>query len=148
MNFSKALELLKQGKKARRKEWGKSTKIFIRNEQLFVGNDEEECNYVNTSAYCILSDILADDWEEYKEPLLTKEEKEYLKALLKVYRNKQIEIENAKFDGNDKRRISDYASALGKEVVIDDIIYDITNYDKRWETKSDVDSLIKKMEEE
>ena len=73
---------------------------------------------------------------------------EYLKALLKAYRNKQIEIENAKYDGNEKNRISNYASNLGKMIVIDDIIYDITNYDKRWETKSDVDSLIKKMEEE
>lgn len=71
---------------------------------------------------------------------------QYLKALLKVYRNKVIEIENTKFNENDKRSISVYASNLGKMIVIDDIIYDITNYDKRWETKSDVDSLIKKME--
>lgn len=67
---------------------------------------------------------------------------QYLKALLKVYRNKVIEIENTKFNENDKRSISVYASNLGKMIVIDDI----TNYDKRWETKSDVDSLIKKME--
>ena len=71
---------------------------------------------------------------------------QYLKALLKVYRNKVIEIENTKFNENDKMSISVYASNLGKMIVIDDIIYDITNYDKRWETKSDVDSLIKKME--
>lgn len=94
MNFSKALELLKQGKKVRRKVWKKSTKIFIRNEQLFVDNDEEECNYANTSVYYILSDILADDWEEYKEPLLTKEEKEYLKMIIKfnLFKVKTVEI--------------------------------------------------------
>ena len=94
MKFSKALELLKQGKKVRRKEWGKSTKIFIRNEQLFVGNDEEECSYANTSVYYILSDILADDWEEYKEPLLTKEEKEYLKAIMKINLFEVYEVTN------------------------------------------------------
>ena len=88
MNFSKALELLKQGKKVRRKAWEKSTKIFIRNEQLFVDDDEVECNYANTSVYYILSDILADDWEEYQEPLLTKEEKEYLKMIIKFYPEK------------------------------------------------------------
>ena len=87
MNFSKALELLKQGKKVRRKEWGKSTKIFIRNGQLFIDNDEEECNYANTSAYCILGDMLADDWEEYKSPL-SDEEKEYLKMIIKFYPEK------------------------------------------------------------
>lgn len=31
----------------------------------------------------IIDDILAEDWEEYKEPLLTEEEKEYLRMIIK-----------------------------------------------------------------
>ena len=129
MNFSKALELLKQGKKVRRKEWGKSTKIFIRNEQLFVDNDEEECNYANTSVYYILSDILADDWEEYKEPLLTKEEKEYLKAIMKInlFEVYEVSVSRSDADGN-------YIKIYGEDNEHDTTTYVKSKYFKNLES--------------
>lgn len=89
MKFEEALVLLKDGKKIRRKEeWGKTTKIFIRDKQLLMNNGDTEFDYANQYSHWIIDDIFADDWEEYKEPLLSEEEKEYLKMLIKFHPNK------------------------------------------------------------
>ena len=84
MNFEKALELLKQGKKVRRKIWP-SSDIYITfsddDERLKLIDNEGKFQdiYYKLSKY----DSLANDWEEYKEPLLTEEEKEYLRMIIK-----------------------------------------------------------------
>ena len=89
MKFEEALVLLKDGKKIRRKEeWGKTTKIFIRDKQLLMNNGDTEFDYANQYSHWIIADIFADDWEEYRESLLTEEEKEYLKMIIKFNPNK------------------------------------------------------------
>ena len=80
MNFSEALELLKQGKKVRRiNSYGYVSIYYLEGETLYKQDD-----------YCTLEigiipvkSLLDDSWEEYKEPLLTEEEKEYLKMIIK-----------------------------------------------------------------
>lgn len=85
MNFEKALELLKAGKKVRRKDWECSdTYLMFSNKELKLVDDEGEFQEI----YYHLSeeDVLAVDWREYqerKEPLLTEEEKEYLRMIIK-----------------------------------------------------------------
>ena len=80
MNFSEALELLKQGKKVKRINcYGYVSIYYLEGETLYKQDD-----------YCTqkigimpVGILLGDGWEEYKEPLLTKEEKEYLKMIIK-----------------------------------------------------------------
>ena len=80
MNFNEALELLKQGKKVRRINcYGYVSIYYLEGGTLYKQDD-----------YCTLKigimpvkSLLDDDWEEYKEPLLTEEEKEYLKMIIK-----------------------------------------------------------------
>ena len=87
MNFSEALELLKQGKKVRRSCWDSAEKLYLENHEFYL------------AAYGIAGttgihyeDMLAEDWKEYKEQLLTKEEKEYLKATISLYSGKIVRL--------------------------------------------------------
>lgn len=52
MNFEKALEAMRQGKKVRRKAW-RDTEIYLSSTTLFT---------------MICDDVFADDWEIYEEP--------------------------------------------------------------------------------
>ena len=78
MNFSEALELLKQGKGVERSCWGCNSFIKLNKDIVYLYNDFGDAEFILD-----LSSLLAQDWEEYKEPLLTKEEKEYLKMIIK-----------------------------------------------------------------
>ena len=78
MNFSEALELLKQGKGAERSCWGCNSFIKLNKDIVYLYNDFGDAEFILD-----LSSLLAQDWEEYKEPLLTEEEKEYLKTIIK-----------------------------------------------------------------
>ena len=87
MNFSEALDLLKQGKKVRRSCWDSAEKLYLENNKFCL------------AAYGIVGtigvhydDMLAEDWEEYKEQLLTKKEKEYLKATISLYSGKIVRL--------------------------------------------------------
>ena len=87
MNFNEALELLKQGKKVNRIRWGAGCYICfdesnVLSEHVRIGDEWKEDDYLICKC-----DLLATDWEEYKDPLLTKEEKEYLKMLIKFHPN-------------------------------------------------------------
>ena len=95
MKFEEALESLKEGKKVRRKLDG--------DVNYYITFDKSGCllEYVARSnkwfedTYLLSkTDILAEDWEEYKEPLLTDEEKEFLKMVVKMtpYKIGSIEL--------------------------------------------------------
>ena len=74
MNFSKALELMKQGCKVRRRKWDKAITIYIENGVLWGAGGE--CSSVIPT---ISSEwMMANDWIEYKEKLLTEDEKEFI----------------------------------------------------------------------
>ena len=63
MNFSEALELLKQGKKVRRKGWFKTTSMSMYDTQFLM---HEDCfQSPHSISYFTAGDVIADDWEEY-----------------------------------------------------------------------------------
>ena len=92
MNFEEALKLLKAGKKIRRKDWKENhdKRCFIFGDELCCESEGGVIGYVGLS----IKNMLATDWEEYKEPLLTEEEKEYLKMIIKfnLFKVKTVEI--------------------------------------------------------
>ena len=81
MKFEEALELMKQGKKIRRNNnFDGETIYWIENDKLY----KESKSYKGEAGSGLSAlQILATDWGEYKEPLLTKEEKEFLKMIIK-----------------------------------------------------------------
>ena len=90
MTFEKALELLKQGKKVRKCSWGKYYYIVF-DEDSLLRQKQHGCDYYNKYYILNKNDIDAV-WEEYKEPLLTEEEKEYLKLIIKFHPEKITSI--------------------------------------------------------
>lgn len=85
MNFEEALKLLKAGKKVRRKDWEEDhdKRCFIFGDELCCESEGGVIGYVGLS----IKNMLATDWEEYKKPLLTEEEKEYLRMIIKFHPN-------------------------------------------------------------
>lgn len=101
MNFGEALELMKQGKKVRRESWQyeglyKTKRLYIRDNELYAdfGLDVE-------SAYIAHKDILAEDWEEYSDSLLTGEEKDYLRKIITFSSEKIVSLKKC-FNKADK----------------------------------------------
>lgn len=85
MTFEEALKLLKQKKKVRRAGWNKDIRCFIPEnnaDTAMIIYEADGGKYFNTKID--LEDILAEDWEKYKEPLATKDEKEFLQTIIKV----------------------------------------------------------------
>lgn len=76
MNFSKALRKLKHGKRVRRFVWTSSEYLYYSNNTIYKHDD------VFKNANVDLRDLNATDWFVIKE-LLTNEEKEYLRTLIK-----------------------------------------------------------------
>ncbi len=81
MNFSEALELMKQGKKVRRSRWVNSEKLYLylEDNEFWLATGE----FAGTIGIHY-DDMLDNDWEEYRWPL-SAEEKEYLKMIIKFY---------------------------------------------------------------
>ena len=92
MNFEKALELLKQGKKVRKCSWGKYYYIVF-DEDSLLRQKKHGSDYYN-KYYILNKNDIDTVWEEYKEPLVTEEEKEYLKMIIKfnLFKVKTVEI--------------------------------------------------------
>ena len=87
MTFEEALKLLKQGKKIRRTDWGNENCYISFNlagtllKYFWIDRND----YWDWDYYSIDKNDVEADWEEYEESLLTKEEKEYLKMVIKYY---------------------------------------------------------------
>ena len=83
MRFEEIIKELRDGKKFRRKDWNKNDYIYIKG----------ECISYSGHAYCLNWGILLDNnWELYEEPILDKEEKEYLSAVIKPFKDKISKI--------------------------------------------------------
>ncbi len=82
MKFEEALELLKQGKKLRRSCWTNSYKkyLYLENNEFWLTTNE-----IAGIIGIHYDNIVANDWEEYEEPLLTEEEKEYLQMNIEFH---------------------------------------------------------------
>ena len=80
MNLKEALKALNEGKKIRRMFYKKPSYQFKDGVLLTDGKP--------SSCFCLnVFDLNADDWEVVKEFYITKDEKEYLENLLRLYRD-------------------------------------------------------------
>lgn len=110
MTFEDALKLMKKGKKIRRNAWGLNVYIQIdMSEKKFIqGTFYRSTPNISLS----VTDILDDDWEIVKEPVLDKQEKKYLENLLRPYTKKYEKITIKKgslYGGNFTIRIKLFA---------------------------------------
>lgn len=80
MTIVEAVKALTEGKKIRRNDWEKGHYITLIDNQVV-----SERGWV--SGLCI-DDFSANWWEEYKEDILDEEEKKYLSAVIKPFRDR------------------------------------------------------------
>ena len=80
MTIVEAVKALTEGKKIRRKDWEKDNYITLIDNQVVSQKGW-------SSGLCI-DDFSADWWEEYKEDILDEEEKKYLSAVIKPFRDR------------------------------------------------------------
>ncbi len=86
MTFERVLKLLKEDKKVRRTDWGnKNCYISFNLAGVLIKYFWLDRNdYWDWDYYSLDKNDTEADWEEYKEPLLTKEEKEFLTTIIKM----------------------------------------------------------------
>ena len=77
MNLIEALTLLNKGKKIRKKAWEQCVYVWLNKDNQLISN-------LGQNAYFLFGsdEIKTDNWEEYKEPILTDKEKAYLKNVI------------------------------------------------------------------
>lgn len=91
MNILEAMTALNAGKKIRLRSWPNGVYLYLKYGQIFGENDKPDFDTIS-----INNRTLLEEWEEYKEPILTNEEKEYLSAVIKPFRNHVKSIEKIK----------------------------------------------------
>lgn len=103
MKFEEILEPLKNGKRVRRKDWksGVYAKIGKDNVLCLNGGDLPECYWIIKSV-----ELIKTDWEIYHEPILDKEEQEYLSAVIKPFRDRLVHIKKSRDLSNSFERIT------------------------------------------
>ena len=84
MTIVEAVKALAEGKKIRRNTWEKGDYVTLKDNKVVTIGDQPSGLYID--------DFSADCWEEYKEPVLYEEEKEYLSAVIKPFRDRVIYI--------------------------------------------------------
>lgn len=82
MTFEEMLKALMNGKKIRKKAWDIGIYRMLGDGKYII--DQEG----NESAILIDGSFDADVWEEYKEDILDEKEKEYLRAVIKPFRDR------------------------------------------------------------
>ena len=91
MKFEEILKPLRNGKKIRRRCWKEDVLIeFSKYGELCFVSDA-------FSRFVLeLEDLNATDWEIYHEPILDKEEREYLSAVIKPFRDRLVCIKKSR----------------------------------------------------
>ena len=84
MTIVEAVKALAEGKKIRSNHWKKGYYIRLIDNKVVSQN--------GWSGELCIEDFSSDIWEEYKEPVLGKKEKEYLSAIIKPFRDRVIYI--------------------------------------------------------
>ena len=84
MTIVEAVKALAEGKKIRRNNWIKDDYITLIDNKVVSHNGW-------SSGLCI-EDFSDNCWEEYKEPILDEEEKKYLSAVIKPFRDRVIYV--------------------------------------------------------
>ncbi len=80
MTFEEALKALKEGKKVRQKVWQDYEYITLKNNVIVTQSD-------NVSGM-FLDSLYKDCWEEIKEDIINTKEREYLKAVIRPFRDR------------------------------------------------------------
>ena len=83
MNLITALKALDEGEKIRRKTWTSIKYIQLDKDRKLVDNLGQEMSFLCTS-----DDVGTDCWEVIEKPPLTDQEREYLKAVIKPFRDR------------------------------------------------------------
>lgn len=83
MNLITALKALAEGDKIRRKTWTAIEYIQLDKNRKLVDNFGQEMSFLCTS-----DDIGTDCWEVIENPPLTDQEREYLQAVVKPFRDR------------------------------------------------------------
>lgn len=81
MNFFDAMKELEKGNKVRNTKWKDALYLYEDNEDICFSDSFVLKNLDST-------DLNYGTWELYKEPILTKEEKEYLSNVIKPFQNR------------------------------------------------------------
>lgn len=81
MNFFDAMKELEKGNKVRNTKWKDAIYLYEDNEDICFS---DACVVKNLD----ITDLNYGTWELYKEPILTKEEKEYLSNVIKPFKNR------------------------------------------------------------
>ena len=84
MTIVEAVKALTEGKKIRRNDWSKGDYVTLKDNKVVTIGDQP--------SGLDIEDFSADWWEEYKEPVLTDKEKEYLSAVIKPFRDRVVYI--------------------------------------------------------
>ena len=92
MKFEEVLPELREGKKVRIKDWFKGEYIYFNKNKVILNQDDTR---IDTISYF---EIIYKDWEIYEEPLLTEDEKEFIKSVLSFINNKKIELIKIEYD--------------------------------------------------
>ena len=80
MTIVEAVKALTEGKKIRRNSWSKGDYVTLKDNKVVTIGDKPSGLYIE--------DFSADWWEEYKEDILDEEEKKYLSAVIKPFRDR------------------------------------------------------------
>lgn len=81
MNFFDAMKELEKGNKVRNADWKDAIYLYKENQKIRFS---DACPVACLST----TDLNYGTWELYKEPILTKEEKEYLSNVIKPFKNR------------------------------------------------------------
>ena len=97
MTIVEAVKALAEGKKIRRNDWEKDDYITL--------IDNKVVSQSGWSSGLCIEDFSADWWEEYKEPILDEEEKKYLSAVIKPFKDRVCYIQKVKTTNLDNQFI-------------------------------------------
>lgn len=93
MTIEEALKALTEGKKVREKTWDTGWYVKLLGERIV--NKNGGCDFIS------IADLSEDNWEEYKEDILDEKEKEYLRAVIKPFRDRVAKIIKADIEEDD-----------------------------------------------
>ena len=109
MNLITALKALDEGDKIRRKTWTAIEYIQLDKDRKLVDNLGQEIFFL-----CTPDDVGTDCWEVIEKPPLTDQEREYLKTVVKPFRDRVHCIRKENDDENDTEYIFIAVKKLGE----------------------------------
>ena len=109
MNLITALKALDEGDKIRRKTWTAIEYIQLDKDRKLVDHLGQEMSFLCTS-----DDVGTDCWEVIEKPPLTDQEREYLKAVVKPFRDRVNYIRKGNDDEDNAQYILITVKKYGK----------------------------------